>query len=128
MSLTRINNISSVLKSKDANTIQLYIVKAMNLTNEIYYDGKNFSSTNKIEKSISLSDFTLISEKDKTIIPDRSILSYISILPSTTTFMFPRNNKIIQKLSLSKPNITKENILENIQNIIEDTIIGETYE
>ena len=128
MSLTRINNISSVLKSKDANTIQLYIVKAMNLTNEIYYDGKNFSSTNKIEKSISLSDFTLISEKDKTIIPDRSILSYISILPSTTTYMFPRNNKIIQKLSLSKPNITKENILENIQNIIEDTIIGETYE
>ena len=57
--LTRINNISSILKNNFVNEIQLYILKAINLANEIYYDEKNFSRTNKIENSISLSDFAI---------------------------------------------------------------------
>ena len=153
------------------NTIQLYIVKAFNWANEIYYDSKNgditdkieytfFSSTilginssnmnhytdnyqfsnktellqstnNNIQKQIITADGvirnSLTSEIYKTINPNRFDFPNISIFPPTN-YIAPRNNEIIKELYLPKPYITKEEILENIQNIIEDTIIGETYE
>jgi hypothetical protein len=170
ISLKQIDNISSIIDNNLRNTIQLYIVKAFNWANEIYYDSKNdditgkieytfFSSTilginssnmnhytsnyqinnktellqstnNNIEKQIITTDRvirnSLTSEIYKTINPKRFDFPNISIFPPN--YIVPRNNEIIKELYLPKPYITKEEILENIQNIIEDTIIGETYE
>ena len=154
-----------VIDDELVNTIQLYIVKAFNWANEIYYDSKNDQITNKIENtffsstilsinSSNMNHYTdnyqinnktellqstnnnnqkqiittdrvirnsLTSEIYKTVNPNRFDFSNISIFPPTN-YIAPRNNEIIKELYLPKPYITKEEILENIQNIIEDTI------
>ena len=171
VSLKQIDNISSIIDNNLRNTIQLYIVKKFNWTNEIYYDSKNDNITNKIENtffsstilsinSSNMNHYTdnyqidnktellqstnnniqkqiittdrvirnsLTSEIYKTINPNRFDFPNISNFPPTN-YIAPRNNEIIKEFYLPKPYITKEEILENIQNIIEDTIIGDTYE
>ena len=41
---------------------------------------------------------------------------------------YHKTDEKIKELNLPKPNITKEEILENIKDIMQNTIIGETYE
>ena len=72
--------------------------------------------------------------KKKYIIKNTSIITeiikenYSAILQISTTNINKETSTKIKKLIMPSQNITKEEVLENIEKIMDNTIIGETYE
>ena len=80
----------------------------------------NYTETEKLEKEEKEEELKISTIKQSNI--------YNNIQNDNTYKIKPEKKEQIKELTLPKPNITKEEVLENIEQIINNTVIGETYE
>ena len=134
--LSQYNNISCLNEIGKINQKQIFFIKQINETIETSIETtiynkqtnqiNNYATQTKIISTDSYINDLSSEEKKSEEILTSNIYTEKNLNIENTTI--PKAIEQIKELTLPKANITKEEILENIELIMNNTVIGETYE